>query len=123
LPLLTNFKHNIMEENKVAGNTVEEGKTTAIISYITIIGLIIAIIMNSSKKNSFAQFHIRQMVGLSVLALINQYVIGRFIPMASMVIGLGLIVLWVIAFIGVMQGEEKKIPLLGEQFQEWFKSI
>ena len=40
--------------------TVQEGKTIAIISYITIIGLIIAFIMNQSKKNSFASFHIRQ---------------------------------------------------------------
>lgn len=104
-------------------NTVEEGKTTAIISYITLIGTVIAIIMNNSKKNAFAQFHIRQMVGLGVLALINQYVIGRFIPMASMVIGVGLLVLWIIGFIGAIQGEEKKVPLLGDQFQEWFKSI
>ncbi len=104
-------------------NTINEGKTTAIISYITLIGTVIAIIMNNSKKNPFAQFHIRQMVGLGVLALINQYVIGRFIPMASMVIGVGLLVLWIIGFIGAIQGEEKKVPLLGDQFQEWFKSI
>ncbi len=103
--------------------TVEEGKTTAIISYITIIGLIIAFVMNSSKKNSFASFHIRQMVGISIFALINSLVIGRFSGIASMVIGVGLFVLWIIAFIGAVQGQEKKIPLLGDQFQDWFKSI
>ena len=112
-----------MEENKVSVSTVEEGKTTAIVSYLWFVGLIIAIIMNSSKKNSFAQFHIRQMIGLSVFSLINGFLIGKFSAMASYVVGIGLFVLWIIAFIGAIQGEEKKVPLLGDQFQDWFKSI
>ncbi|MGB1450928.1 MAG: hypothetical protein ACPG7E_04370, partial [Marinirhabdus sp.] len=48
-------------------NTVTEGKTIAIISYITFIGLIIAFVMNNEKKNSFASFHIRQSLGLVAL--------------------------------------------------------
>ncbi len=44
--------------------TVNEGKTIAIISYLTFIGTIIAFIMNQNKQNSFASFHIRQTVGL-----------------------------------------------------------
>lgn len=32
---------------------IEEGKTIAIISYITVIGLIIALILNNDKKNLF----------------------------------------------------------------------
>ena len=35
---------------------MEEGKQTAIISYITIIGTIIAIFMNNEKKNTFNAF-------------------------------------------------------------------
>ncbi len=108
-----------MEEN----NTVNEGKTMAIISYITLIGTIIAFVMNNSKKNSFAQFHIRQMIGLGLIALINQYTLTRFVPIAGMVVGVGLLILWIIGFIGAIQGEEKKVPLLGVQFQDWFKGI
>lgn len=37
---------------------IEEGKTIAIISYITVIGLIIALILNNDKKNLFAAYHI-----------------------------------------------------------------
>ncbi|WP_298880669.1 hypothetical protein [uncultured Polaribacter sp.] len=104
--------------------TVNEGKTTAIISYITIIGTVAALIMNSSKKNSFASFHIRQMIGLVGLGLVNQYVITKFLGgTIGMVIAVILFVLWVIGFIGAVKGEEKRIPLLGDQFQEWFKSI
>lgn len=107
-------------------NTVEQGKTTAIISYITFIGLIVAFIMNNDKKNAFASFHIRQMTGLTLFSLINSFLIARIGSigaMVSMVISIALIVLWIIAFIGVMKGETKKIPVLGDSFQDWFKGI
>ena len=103
--------------------TVNEGKTTAIISYLWIPGLIIAFIMNSSKKNAFASFHIRQMLGLMVLNIIA-IVISMYVSnWAGWVIDIIALVLWVIGFIGAIQGEEKKVPLFGDQFQEWFKSI
>lgn len=104
--------------------TVNEGKTTAIISYITIIGTIVALIMNSSKKNSFASFHIRQMIGLGILSIINSFLLRPYAGyMVTSIIGIGLLVLWIIGFIGAIQGEEKKIPLLGDLFQDWFKGI
>ncbi len=104
--------------------TVNEGKTMAIISYITWIGTLIAFIMNNDKKNSFAAFHIRQMIGLSLLSIVNSFVVYKYIGFgASSIIGIGLFVLWIIGFIGAVQGEEKSVPLLGDQFQEWFKGI
>ncbi|WP_369695584.1 hypothetical protein [Flavobacterium alvei] len=47
-------------------NNFEQGKNIAIVSYITIIGAIVAIFMNQDKKNSFAAFHIRQALGIFV---------------------------------------------------------
>ncbi|AMC10389.1 hypothetical protein Lupro_03595 [Lutibacter profundi] len=104
--------------------TVNEGKTTAIISYITWIGTLIAFIMNTNKKNSFASFHIRQMIGLSLFSLANSFVIGQFAGYwVTGAIGMGLFVLWIIGFIGAIQGEEKRVPLIGDLFQDWFKGI
>jgi uncharacterized membrane protein len=104
--------------------TANEGKTMAIISYITWIGTLIAFIMNNSKKNSFASFHIRQMIGLSILSIINSFVLRPFAGyMITSIIGIGLLILWVIGLIGAVQGEEKRIPLLGDLFQDWFKGI
>ncbi len=106
-------------------STVKEGKTAAIISYITIIGTIIAFIMNNSTKNTFTSFHIRQMIGLSLLSIVNTYVLGSLLGlgMVSMIIGVGIFVLWVLGLIGAVQGEEKRVPLLGDMFQDWFKGI
>ena len=104
--------------------TVSEGKTMAIISYITFIGTLIAFIMNQNKKNSFASFHIRQAIGLLILGFGINY-LSRFLEFgwAGSLLSAGVIVLWIIGLIGAIQGEEKKVPLLGDQFQEWFKSI
>ncbi|SDW76512.1 Uncharacterized membrane protein [Lutibacter oricola] len=103
--------------------TVNEGKTMAIISYIWWIGLIIAYFMNNNTKNSFTGFHIRQSVGINLLSLaagiISSYINGT----VGMIISLGAFVFWIIALIGAIQGEEKKIPLLGDLFQDWFKGI
>jgi len=104
--------------------TVQEGKTIAIISYITIIGLIIAFIMNQNKKNYFASFHIRQAAGIAalelVISMLNRYM---SLGMIGTILGLGALALSIIGIIGAVQGQEKLIPLLGDHFQEWFKSI
>lgn len=103
--------------------TVNEGKTIAIISYITIIGTIVAYFMNNSKKNTFASFHIRQMIGIALLGLINQFAISKINGILGLVVAVLIFVLWIIGFIGAVKGEEKTIPVVGDQFQEWFKNI
>lgn len=104
--------------------TVEEGKTNAIISYLWIPGVIIAWILNNSKKNAFASFHIRQMIGLCVLSILNGWIITRFLGgMVGGIVGIILFVLWIIGFIGAIKGEEKLVPVVGAQFQDWFKGI
>lgn len=104
--------------------TVNEGKTMAIISYLTIFGTLIAFIMNMNKKNSFASFHIRQMIGLNVLYFLNQYIIYKYIGgTAGWIVGILLFVLWILGFMGATKGEEKEVPVVGAQFQEWFRGI
>lgn len=103
-------------------STVEQGKTMAIISYITIIGTIIAFIMNNSKKNLFASFHIRQMIGIFLIFLIA-IPLEKVSMTLSWAVNIFGMILWVIGLIGAIQGKESKVPLLGNQFQEWFKGI
>ncbi len=103
--------------------TIKEGKTMAIIAYLWWIGLIIAFVMNNDKRNYFASFHIRQMIGLLLLN-IAAGVVGRYVDgTVGWLIGAGTFVLWIIGFIGAIQEEEKSVPLLGDKFQEWFKGI
>ncbi|UOK41335.1 MULTISPECIES: DUF4870 domain-containing protein [Flavobacterium] len=105
-------------------NSVKEGKTTAIISYITILGSIIAIFMNMEPKNPFAGFHIRQAFGINITFYVLGYFVGNFDSwMVSGAFYIFFSVLWIYGLVGAIQGEMKVIPLLGEYFQKWFKNL
>lgn len=103
--------------------TVQEGKTMAIISYLWWIGLVIAFVSNNNKKNAFTSFHIRQMIGLLLLSLVTTLIYRYVGSTVGYLLSLGAFVLWVIGLIGAFNGEEKEVPLLGDKFQEWFKNI
>lgn len=102
---------------------IKDGKTLAIISYLTFIGLIIAIIMNLEKRNPFTLFHIRQMFGLMFMLifsnLVEQYV-NSLLGTAFWIITFAC---WLFAIFYAIKEEYKPIPVLGEKFQEWFKNI
>ena len=105
-------------------NTIEEGKTAAITSYILIIGVFIAMSMNGENKNSFASFHIRQALGLSITFISLGLIISNFDnPMLSISMWIFVSVLWAYGIFSAINGETKPLPLLGNLFQKWFKSI
>jgi len=111
-------------ESQPIQTDVEEGKTIAIIAYITLIGLIIAFIMNTDKKNSFAAYHIRQSLGIVLTAIVLSVVAGIVgISTISWIFNLIILAAWILGLISAVQGERKPIPVLGLQFQEWFKGI
>jgi len=104
--------------------TSSNEKIASIITYFTIIGLIIGLIMNSTKKSEYISYHIRNMIGLSLTGIAVSML--RWIGIPSMIISvlqLTLIVLWILGFVGAIQGEKKEIPGVGKLFQDWFKSI
>ena len=53
-------------------------KSTALISYIGLLGLLIACLQNKNIKSNFISFHVRQSFGLSVCFFILGYPIGSF---------------------------------------------
>ncbi|WP_179352908.1 YtxH domain-containing protein [Winogradskyella vidalii] len=101
-----------------ANKALSDGKNIAIIAHITIIGWIIALIMNGSNKTEIGSFYIRQMLGLSIIGI----VLG-WIPVLGFLISIVLLVAWIMSLIAAIGGEMKPTFLFGKQFQEWFKSI
>ncbi|MBK7871593.1 MAG: hypothetical protein IPJ74_13440 [Saprospiraceae bacterium] len=91
-------------------------KTIGIVAYLTLIGWIVALVLNN-PKSEFASFHIRQMLGLILLSFVS------WIPFVGIVIGIFALVLWIMGFISAVQGQMKTVPVLGDKFQEWFKSL
>ena len=101
-----------------------DGKTVAIVSYLTLIGWIIAFIMHNNNKTELGAYHLRQMLGLLLLGIALS-VIARVvgIPVVVWILQIGIFVLWIMGLISAFNGQKKPIPLIGEQFQNWFKGI
>ncbi|WP_312333561.1 hypothetical protein [Sphingobacterium sp.] len=114
-----------MERSPIQKVTSNDGKTIAIISYLTIIGLVAAIIMNNKEKTALGQFHIRQSIGISVTGMALGLL--RFVPgiggIAISVVGLLLLIALVLGLMAAFSGEQKPLPFIGEKYQEWFNMI
>lgn len=104
--------------------SVEEGKMAAITSYIMFIGVLIAMSMNSEKRNPFASFHIRQSLGLSITFVSLGLIVSNFDSLIiSAAMWLSVSVLWAFGIFSAIIGQTKPVPLLGNLFQKAFKSI
>ena len=105
-------------------NSIEQGKTAAITSYILIVGVFIAMSMNSENKSAFASFHIRQSLGLSITFISLGLIISNFdMPMISISMWIFISILWTYGIFSAIKGEVMPIPLVGNLYQRLFKTI
>lgn len=105
-------------------NTTDEGKTAAIIGYILIVGVFIALSINSESKNNFASFHIRQALGLSLTFISLGLIISNFDSfLISISMWIFVSVLWSYGIFSAINGSTKPVPILGNFFQKTLKNI
>jgi uncharacterized membrane protein len=109
-----------------APTAANEDKTIAIVSYLTLIGFIAAVVMHGSKKTSLGSFHLRQSLGIMAtsVAMIFVGMILAFIPilgwLTDLALWVGIVVLWFMGFLAAVNGQRKTVPVLGEHYQKWF---
>lgn len=104
-----------------------EDRSVAILSYLTLIGFIVAVVLHSgNKKTALGAYHLRQALGLlitSIAAGICAAVVG-WIPilgwLAVLAIWAGLLALWVLGLMAAINGQQKPLPVLGDNYQKWF---
>ncbi len=103
---------------------IESGKTMAIVSYLTLIGTVIAYFTNKDAKNPFTSFHTRQALGLWLLQMVLGFVVSGFdnwnITLAFWIF------IAILLFHGVLNaiiGKAEPIPLLGAFFQKTFANL
>jgi uncharacterized membrane protein len=105
-----------------------EDKTIAIISYLTLIGFIVALVMHGSKKTRLGSYHLRQSLGLMItsVAVVVGGMVLAFIPfigwLADLALWFGLIVLWFTGFLAAVNGQQKPVALLGQHYEKWFSN-
>lgn len=106
-------------------NSGMDSKTMGIVAYLTLIGWIVALILNQTPKYSSVSFHIRQMLGIILTGIVFSFV--GIIPFIGWIISwvgwIFVFVLWIIGFIGALNDEQKVVPVLGEKYQEIFNGV
>lgn len=104
--------------------TVKEGKTYAIIAYITVFGTIIAFFMNQESKNPFTAFHVRQGLGIWLVYFVIGYMVSGFDNwLITYSFWIFFSVLFTYGILGAASGKEHKLPLVGDLFQRAFQSL
>ena len=128
-----------MEPNNNISST-DNGKNVGIISYITIIGWLIAYFgMHQSNKTELGSYQLRQTLLLHIISFLVSWILGMIfaaiffssglatgwfsIVGINWIVRVAFIILWLIGFIGAINGEKKPIPLIGEKAQTLFSGI
>ena len=105
--------------------------TVGVIAYITLIGFIIAIVLNSNKEGEekkFGAFHIRQALGLIIFA-VGTYILFAILTMLlitisfglagivailSMLIMFGFLALLIMGIVNAANKTYKEVPVIGK---------
>lgn len=105
-------------QNSTAGQTTvtapERNTLMAVLAYLSILVIIPLLVV---KNDAFVTFHVKQglvlaIIGLIVSALGMSMMIWILFPIIS-IINLGLLILSIMGIVNVVQGQEKKLPLVG----------
>lgn len=102
-------------------------KTLSIVSYITIIGWLIAYFSNS-EKTSLAKYHLKQSFGLFLTSVVVGIILGVLlsiipIPFIDNIYSLAILVLIIIGILNASKEEEKPLPIIGAMFENKFDFI
>ena len=119
-----------------------EDKTVAILSYCTLLGFIVAIILHQQKKTKLGAFHLRQVLGYVIASIVG----GIAVFICCLIIGfvlafiinvLAVIVVWLIyvgyifamlallimGLISAIQGQMKPMPIIGAPIQKMLGNV
>lgn len=112
--------------------TEADGKTVGIISYMTIIGWLVAYFaLHKDKKTAIGSYQLRQTLLFYIVAFAANIILSGlvftmrlyFLGTLNSILWVGFLVLWIIGLIGAINGEKKPMPLIGEKAQTMFPDI
>lgn len=105
-------------------------KTLSILSYVTIIGWIIAYVKGKElqPKNDLVTYHLEQGLGFFILSILVNVILSVVVFMVPALgilnyLSLVLLVLWVFGIINAVNEQKKPIPLVGAMFENKFSFL
>jgi uncharacterized membrane protein len=84
-------------------------KWTGVVAYLSWIGLVLAFVLGDRKG---AKFHLNQALVLNLAGLVMN-LLAWILPILGILTWV-VFILWVMALVGAILEQEKKVPLLGE---------
>lgn len=103
-------------------------KTFSIVSYITLIGWLIAYFGGKENADDLLKYHLRQSLGLGITAFLYGIVMNIIIVILPVLAILSFVsilffVLMIIGIINANNGEKKPLPFIGKIFEDKFPFI
>lgn len=97
-------------------------KTLSVVSYITLIGWLVAYFSGKDKADALLKYHLRQSLGLAIVSIIFNIaftIVARIVPSLSFLgfVGYAFIILWIMGIINAANGALKPVPLIGKWFE------
>jgi len=109
---------NVFEKKMTLAERYQMATLVSVISYFTLIGWVVAMVIYDKHKSSLASFHLRQSLGLIITGALLS-----FIPLVGWLLTIGVVIAWFVGIISAIQGKETQVPLLGSIYQEYLDFI
>ncbi|MET3878542.1 MULTISPECIES: DUF4870 domain-containing protein [Chitinophaga] len=103
-------------------------KTLSILSYVTLIGWLIAYFSGKEKSDSLLRYHLKQSLGLAIVSIVLNIalsIIAHMVPALSFLglVGYVILIFWVLGIINAANQAEKPVPVIGKVFEDKFAFI
>ncbi|NMP31566.1 hypothetical protein HII17_08330 [Thalassotalea sp. M1531] len=90
----------------------------AVLGYLTIVGWLVAMLCYGSYKSKLAGFHLRQSLGLIILAALLS-----FIPLIGWALNIVVAAFWLVSVYHAFKADYYTVPWLGVTFQTHLRFI
>lgn len=105
-------------------------KTLSILSYITIIGWIVAFVKNKdlNPKSDLVTYHLKQGFGIFLFSLAVNIILSVVVTAVTSLyflsyVGYVIFILWIFGIINAANEQKKPIPVIGKMFEDKFGFI
>jgi len=102
-----------------------DSKAIGILSYLGLLW-IIAYFLYGNNKTEYNLFHLRQGLGIFILAIIN-WILGKILPdflfFVTIIITVGILIFAIIGIINALNNTQKELPIIGKFISENLKNF
>jgi uncharacterized membrane protein len=118
-----------LKDDKTYIGSPDNPKTTAVVSYITFIGWLIAYFgLYPKNRIAHSSFHLRQSLLIHIISFLIKVAFSFLPPSAPMlivisVLSAGLFGLWLLGILDALNSRQRLIPIIGPLAQSLFPRI